>query len=163
MAAEISNGGVPIAIPQVEFRCVLEKMSPTVRVFKLPIERETVKILENIVIPAPERSTTPHKNKDSIIVPLEAQAATANETKEAEVPEVPRSRPNATTQPITDLEHYEQNPYETSAIVPEQSLFETDSEDDIMVLDDTTMEASNSFKIIKDMLDNTAKLPSYLS
>ncbi|KAH8396860.1 hypothetical protein KR215_005558 [Drosophila sulfurigaster] len=158
MAAEISNGGVPIAKRQVEFRCALEKMNPTVRVFKLPIERETVKILENVVIPAPERRTTPQKKKDSIIVPLEAQAATANETKEAEVPEAPRSRPSATTPPITDLEHYEQNPCETSVILPEQSLLETDSEDDIVVLDDTTMEASNSFEIIKDMLDNAAKL-----
>ncbi|XP_060651907.1 coilin [Drosophila nasuta] len=160
MAAEISNGGVPIAKPQVEFRCALEKMNPTVRVFKLPIERETLKILENIVIPAPERSTTPQENKDSIIVPLEAQAATANETKEAEVPEAPRSRPTATTPPITDLEHYEENLCETSSILPEQSLLETDSDDsdDIVVLDDTTMEASNSFEIIKDMLDNAAKL-----
>ncbi|KAH8261155.1 hypothetical protein KR044_004102 [Drosophila immigrans] len=163
-AVEITNCRASIAVPQVEFRCQMMELDPnTPRIFEIPRRKETIKILEDIVIPAAASSSTVTAT-ETPVEPLEAQAATVNGSKEAEVPEelpsngvdeaeIPKelsSIPSANAPPLTDKETLKVD------LGSEESL-DSDSEDDVMVLD-TTLEESNVAECISDMLSNAAPL-----
>lgn len=147
--------------PDFEFHSsLIEQDNCTVRRFKLPRKPSPVKILEDIVIPAPVKA--PQKNLQNDNEPLEAQVANDNGATEAEIPLSAKklTSDNEIYEVEQECEVLEDNSTpETPSKVAEQSLLESDSEDDdVMVLDDTNLDDSNSADIITDMLRNAELL-----
>ncbi|KAL7735899.1 hypothetical protein ACLKA6_002349 [Drosophila palustris] len=150
-------------IPVIEFQSALiNEVCSSVRRFKLPCKPDPVNIIEEIVIPAPVK--TPQKSIQNVVEPLEAQVATDNGATEAQVPVPVKNKPapdmetpQETEQECEVLEN--NSATEAPSKVVEQSLLESDSEDDdVMVLDDTNLDDSNSAEIIADMLQNAQPL-----
>ncbi|XP_034477886.1 coilin [Drosophila innubila] len=158
-ALETSSQTVKVNPVDVEFHSsLMDDYFSSVRRFKLPYKPDPVKILEDIVIPAPVK--TPEKNVQNVDEPLEAQVATDNGATEAEVPVEKKLVSNNESYELEkECQKVDKIPVtEASSKVAEQSLLESDSEDDVMVLDDTHLDDSNSAEIITDMLPNAEPL-----
>lgn len=155
-----------IVAPEVEFRSHLMELDPnSVRIFKLPRKQETIKIIEEIVIPA--KAPAPEQKEEQTHLDESVEAATRPNKADFE---------DKTTTPLTstkldlELSLKEQESKDKSQIEePMQSLLDSDS--DIMVLDDTNLDDSDSdveavpvkdesLDIIRDMLQNAAPLES---
>lgn len=154
----------------VSFRCpLLELDSNNVRVFKLPRKAVPVEIIENIVIPAPQSATTSQKDVLQIVNENEKSSQ-----ENVPLADIPSSRPLTPTPPNKSLNVTKESPQlkDKSSMelqsIAEQS-FDLDSDDDVMVLDDTNPDDSDSDvqtvplkdgfnEIIADMLQNAAPL-----
>lgn len=152
----------------ISFRCPLLELDPNnVRVFKLPRKSVPIEIIENIVIPAPQSATT--SSQEDVSQSVNEKPGQENAAQAA----ISSSRPASPAPPNKSLSLTKESPlkdkpsFELPSIA-EQSV-DLDSDDDVMVLDDTNPEDSDSDvqtvplkdgfnEIIADMLQNAAPL-----
>lgn len=179
-AVETSYRVEPV-VQEVEFRSLLMELDCNAgRVLKLPRKSEPIKIIEEIVIPATKLSVAlaaPKEIEQVVFEPLEpAISAEIVEAAEVEQEEVVQEETKPATPPQLGPEsaQIKQDSPELQdnsiAEEPTQSLLDSDSEDDVMVLDDTNIDDSDSdvqpvpvkkddtLDIIADMLKNAAPL-----
>ncbi|EDW61592.2 coilin [Drosophila virilis] len=181
-AVEASYRVEPV-VQEVEFRSLLMELDCNAgRVLKLPRKSEPIKIIEEIVIPATKLSmalVAPKAIEQVEFEPLEpAISAEIVEADEVEQEEIVQAETKPATPPQLSPERAQikQDSPELQdnsiAEEPTQSLLDSDSEDDVMVLDDTNVDDSDSdvqpvpvkkddtLDIIADMLKNAAPLTS---
>ncbi|XP_064543072.1 coilin [Drosophila montana] len=179
-AVETSCRVEPV-VQEVEFRSLLMELDcNSGRVLKLPRKSEPIKIIEEIVIPATKLSmalAAPKENVQLELEPLEAViSAEVVEGGEVEQEEVEQEETKPATPPQLSPERSQEEQdgpeLQDNSIAeePTQSLLDSDSEDDVMVLDDTNIDDSDSdvqpvpvkkdetLDIIADMLKNAAPL-----
>lgn len=151
--------------PEVEFRSNLMDLDmKAVRIFKITPKQKQIQIIEEIVIPAKapaaEQKVDESQLEQSVITPINADVEHKTMT--------PKSLPQLSL----DLSEQNQESENKSQVTePTQSLLDTDSDDDVMVLDDTNGDDNDSdveavplkdtsLDIIKDMLQNSIPLES---
>ncbi|KAH8394645.1 hypothetical protein KR222_000862 [Zaprionus bogoriensis] len=130
----------------VEFRCLLLGLEPNVvRSFKLPRKAVPIEILENVVVIPAANGKLP-ETKTETVATTDAEVSAIEDVPRATTPPPPAVSPTPKKSRIEAKEATLLDDKEASAAAPsltEQS-FDVDSEDDVVVLDDTNLDDSDS-------------------
>ncbi|XP_017865937.1 PREDICTED: coilin [Drosophila arizonae] len=155
--------------PEVEFRSQLMELDMnSVRVFRLSRKHKDIQIIEEIVIPAKAPAAEPKMDETQLEPSVETSIAVVTPIKAdlEHTTMTPKSLPQLSLE-ISQQEQESANKMQAKELT--QSLLDSDSDDDVMVLDDTNVDDSDSdvqavplkdtsLDVIKDMLQNAAPL-----
>ncbi|TDG50237.1 hypothetical protein AWZ03_003453 [Drosophila navojoa] len=160
--------------PEVEFRSQLMELDmKSVRIFRLSRKHKEIQILEEIVIPAKAPAAEHKMDESQLEQSVETSTAVITPIKSGL--EHSTMTPKSSPQLSLEISQQEQESKDNIQVKETtQSILDSDSDDDVMVLDDTNVDDSDSdvqavplkdtsmkdtsLDIIKDMLQNAAPL-----